>query len=809
MSVIVKTAITKLSHLFIKRPLFFILLALFVTALLLPATLTLFTHVRTDFAALLPDDNVSVQRVKEMGERFGSVKNLIVVFETNRKEVVGQLFSDFAEGVQKLPDVVKVRYQKPGYEFFKKNRILYLETNELESLKEKVSGEIEKAKLGDLYIDFENKDEKSDATSFHQKGGFPIGSNLSSPYLTNDDESVFLFEVFPSPEAGTSVGSSKKFFKQITDYVQNFHPEKYDPEIRVSYSGGVKGVVSEYDTIMSDLQVAGMISWVLILIFLLQYYRSISLTVVTFAPLVIGMVWSFGTAYYVVGQLNMITAFLFSVLAGLGIEIGIHFTTRYFEERRDGRTPQEACAIMLTSTGHPAFMAAVTTVSTMAVLLLSDFRGFSEFGGIMSIGIMLIFLSYLFLMGPFLVLAERWKLVSHVGSSATHMVDPFFFMRRWTKMKYVVPILCLSFLMCAVSLWSLFYHVKFDYHFDALKGRSHAEQQVKEKTDAIYQAKSFPAILWAENSTQALLIKNKLIADQRLDDTKTIDRVITLADMVPGEQAEKFKIISEIKTLLRDPLLKEATLGDSQKRLLTELQTATQVSAISLRDIPVSVQEFFYGQHKKDDQQFVFISPKAELDLDDGLQSIAFAKDTRDIQVGTQMYHAVSHNLIFADLLTTLLQDMRLVIGLAFVSAFVILWFDFKKITIAALVMLPLVMGIVWMFGVMWFAKLNLNLFNMIVFPCLLGMSIDNATHIFYRLRETGIENMIQVLRMTGNAIVMSGITAIAGFTGLIAAHHGGLYSTGVLAVIGLSLTLVSGLIFFPAFLQWVEEVKK
>lgn len=809
MSPFVKSLIKRLSHLFIDYPLLLIAGGLIVTALLTPGTITLFKNVKTDFAALLPDKYPSVLRVKEMGERFGSVKNVIIVFETDKKEIIAPMFAEFERKIKKLGGVHKTRYRKPAYEFFKKNRILYLKTADLKKLKEKLSGEIQKAKLGDLYIDFEEDGEEIDFKKMKQQVGVSIGTNLSSPYLTNNEESAFLFEVYPPPEAGSSVDFSKKFYADVIRFVEEFNPQRYDSNLRVSYSGGVKGVVEEYNAIIKDLGVAGLISWILILVFLLQYFRSIPLTVVTFLPLIGGMVWCFGIAYYLIGQLNMITAFLFSVLAGLGIEIGIHFTTRYFEERRDGKTPERACEIMLESTGRPAFVAALTTVTTMAVLLVSDFRGFSEFGGIMSVGIMLIFLSYALLLGPFLVLMERWHIITNVTSSATHLIDPLFFMRRWTKMKYVVPILALSFFLFAISLWSLFYHVEFDYNLAALKGRSESEKQVKEKTDNIYQAKSFPAIVWVENGNEAARIKEHLEAYQKTDPTPTIDRVVTLDDVVPDDQTAKFEILAEIKKLLADPILKQVELDALRQKSLEDLKEAIQAEPVAMADIPQDIKDIFYGQMKTGEEQFVFVSPRAELDLDDGLQAIAFAADTRDIRVGSQVYHAVSHNLVFADLLIMLRKDMKIVVALAFLSAFVMLWLDFKKIRVAALVIFPLVMGITWMFGVMWWAKIKLTLFNIIVFPCLLGMSIDNATHIFYRIRETGIGNMIQVLRLTGNAIVMSGVTAIAGFAGLMAARHGGLYSTGLLAVIGLTLTLISGLIFFPAFLQWLQEFKR
>lgn len=797
----------KISQISIRSPWTFLSAAILTVILLCPSAMTLFQTIKTDFASLLPQDFPSVKRVEEMGQRFGSIKNLIIVFETQHKEAIPQIFEEFAQEVQKIPEVKKVRYQKTGYDFFAKNKFLYLSKEDLEKIRERIHREIQKNKLAGLYIDFDEEEKGPDLSDLLNKSGrFQLGRNSASPFFTNTEENIFLFEVYPNETVGTNVKASQDFYQKIISCLAQFKPQRYAPDVRLSYSGGVKGVVEEYHAIIRDLQLAGLISWVLILIFLIQYFRSFSLTIVAFIPLIIGMIWSFGLSYWIVGQLNMITAFLFSVLAGLGIENGIHLITRYFEERRNGKTSEEACSIMLISTGRPALVATLTTVGTMSVLLISDFRGFSEFGGIMALGVIFIFLSYALLLAPLLALLERWPIFTGLKTSATHVLDPFFFMKRWTKMRHVTPILILAILLGALSLWALFSHVHFDYNFAQLNHPTPQAKQVKNKTDEIYQSNIFPAVIWVNNAEEARAVKNKLTQNMAKDPTPTIDAVITLEDLIPKDQPEKMAILKDIRHLLADPLLKNISLDTIQKKLKTDLQEVNTTS-ITLSDIPSEITNTFYGTSPSRDQQFLFVLPKKDLDLDDGLNSIAFAADTRDILVGPHVYHAVSHNLIFADLLTLLLRDMKTVISLAVLMAFFLLYLDFRRIKIALLVLLPLITGILWMFGFMGIFKINLNLMNIIVFPCLLGMSIDNATHIFYRIKDVGVENMIPVLRLTGNSVVMSVLTAMSGFGGLLVAHHGGLYSTGLLAEIGLMTTLFSALIFFPALLQALHKV--
>jgi predicted RND superfamily exporter protein len=51
----------------------------------------------------------------------------------------------------------------------------------------------------------------------------------------------------------------------------------------------------------------------------------------------------------------------------------------------------------------------------------------------------------------------------------------------------------------------------------------------------------------------------------------------------------------------------------------------------------------------------------------------------------------------------------------------------------------------------------------------------------------------------------MGSFTTILGFAGLLFTAHPGLQSLGIMAVLGIGMTLVTSLTFLPALLQWLE----
>jgi predicted RND superfamily exporter protein len=93
----------------------------------------------------------------------------------------------------------------------------------------------------------------------------------------------------------------------------------------------------------------------------------------------------------------------------------------------------------------------------------------------------------------------------------------------------------------------------------------------------------------------------------------------------------------------------------------------------------------------------------------------------------------------------------------------------------------------------------------LVVLPAILGIGEDSGVHLAYRYREEGKGRLPVVLASTGQHITMGSFTTILGFAGLLFTAHPGLQSLGIMAVLGIGMTLVTSLTFLPALLQWLE----
>src|SRR6185369_1020068 len=146
------------------------------------------------------------------------------------------------------------------------------------------------------------------------------------------------------------------------------------------------------------------------------------------APLVLGLLLTFGMAGVVYGQLSSASAGFAALLAGLGIDFITVLYGRYVDERNRGESMQHAIVTTIRTTMPGVFIAAITTAATFYAFLATDFRGMTQLGFLTGTGILLFLLCVMFLLPALIVLSERRerrkapKLYLH-SFGAGHIID--------------------------------------------------------------------------------------------------------------------------------------------------------------------------------------------------------------------------------------------------------------------------------------------------------------------------------------------------------------------------------------------------
>ena len=140
------------------------------------------------------------------------------------------------------------------------------------------------------------------------------------------------------------------------------------------------------------------------------------------------------------------------------------------------------------------------------------------------------------------------------------------------------------------------------------------------------------------------------------------------------------------------------------------------------------------------------------------------------------------------------------------IAIVILVLIHFRSPLSLALTLVPVGVGFLWLGGLMGYFGVPLNPANIMTLPLVIGIGVTNGIHILNRYAEEQTPNILA--RSTGKAVLVSGLTAIAGFGSLILAKHQGIQSLGYVMSVGLATCMIAGLTFHPALLNLLTRVQ-
>ncbi|SFB84538.1 Predicted exporter protein, RND superfamily [Halobiforma haloterrestris] len=182
------------------------------------------------------------------------------------------------------------------------------------------------------------------------------------------------------------------------------------PVTAVATGGPVTTAVIQ-DALLETLIQAFVVTLAVILVFLTALYwvrhRTLSLGVVTLAPVVAALAWLLGTMAALGVPFNSETAVITSLAIGLGVDYSIHLGERFVAERERADSIEAALEATVTGTGGALLGSALTTAAGFGVLALALAPPLRRFGLVTGLSIVFAFVACLTVLPSLLVLRER------------------------------------------------------------------------------------------------------------------------------------------------------------------------------------------------------------------------------------------------------------------------------------------------------------------------------------------------------------------------------------------------------------------
>ena len=129
-----------------------------------------------------------------------------------------------------------------------------------------------------------------------------------------------------------------------------------------------------------------------IVIVLYIAFRNIGAVVITFSALALGTLWTYGIEGFMGFALNPLNLTLMPLIMGIGIDYAIHVTNEFQEHKANGLSHQDAFREVGRRAGMALFIATLTTVVGLGVMVMSPSVLIAEYAILASLSIIIMLL---------------------------------------------------------------------------------------------------------------------------------------------------------------------------------------------------------------------------------------------------------------------------------------------------------------------------------------------------------------------------------------------------------------------------------
>jgi uncharacterized protein len=574
------------------------------------------------------------------------------------------------------------------------------------------------------------------------------------------------------------------------------------PGVEVGYAGDPVTAALEHALVLRDVATSAAACLLLVGGLLLAAFRSARVVLALCASLAVGCALTFGWTRLAVGQLNSATAFLGSVVAGNGINFGIILAGRYREELR--RLPHaQALAEAMARTVVPTLVAAMAAAAAYLSLVVTGFRGFSEFGAIAGVGMLFCWST------TFLVLPALLDVLRHRRPLADQEPPGRFL--KWIPSRAASIALVLGAAGAALAGGAIALREPFEDDLGALRSRSLKLSEAgrwSRRLDAAFgRTQSGGFVLGITDASDASLVLSALDDAERgvATGARVLGRVDALSRVLPGsapEQRRKLQPLCELRALFRRALPRLPP--EAMQRAAAFLPERTP-QLLGPSDLPAAVRDAFVENDGRAGLlMVVHPGPAFEGWSYRGIRrAVELVRRLRFERPLRGELEISGPEVLFVDMMRAVERDAPRATAVSAILVLALLgralgWGrDFAAAAFA------LAAGAGGMLAAMALLHLRLNFLSAVAIPITLGIGVDYPLNVIARLREelTGAGDVRAALRRTGGAVALCSATTVIGYLVLLGSDTGAIRSFGLAAVLGELSCLAAALLVAPAAL--------
>ena len=521
----------------------------------------------TDTEDMLSEELVWRKLDQEYEKRFPQYdNNILIVVEAATPDQAGDAAALLYERLKPEQALFEFVYYPNALSVFRESGLLYLDTTELQDLSDSLA-EVQPflAKLardpslrGLFGVLTEALDAREDGEDVDLN---PILTHINAAIEALQDNRPFRMswqELMSgdkpgdagAPGAGAEKATYREFivlqpkldyagFFPATPAIEKIHRLYEDldiatsPGAQIRLTGATMLAHEEMLSVMKGTKTAIVLALALVTVIMLVGLGSARLALVTMISLVTGLLFTAAFATLTVGELNLISVAFAVLYIGLGVDFAIHYCLRYREHLIDGADRLRALEQTSVNVGGSLFLCAVSTAIGFFAFIPTDYTGVAELGWISGFGMFISFAVTLTVI-PALLSLLPVKPGPERPVRGCRLID-----LHPGKILGGASLLALA---SAVLLSG----IRFDHNTLNLHDQDGAALTTFRQLLADNDLTPWTGITIADDAAQADSYRDQF------DRSNLVDKVVSIADFIPGDQDEKLYIIDEMSLLLGD-----------------------------------------------------------------------------------------------------------------------------------------------------------------------------------------------------------------------------------------------------------------
>ena len=801
---------------------------------------------RQDFIELLPSESVGARLLRRaMARMGGGSATMFVVVDSPDPEANRRLVDALEAQLRALPPTL-VRTVEHGPEeirrFFWERRWLYADVGDLEEISCELQRARRRAQPGFVDLDDETCAElRSDhgrappaasTTASAAPAAEPEPANVSAAarpfhrfraqlrtrtrevdqyptgYFRNPEGSLYAI-VLRSPATGTGDRTGDRLMARATQIIRDVHPERFHPRAQVGLGGDIPNAIAERDALKEEAIKTSGLAVVLILGAIVLFFRSFSSLAHIGLAMITGVGLAFSVAFCAFGYLNASTAFLGSIIAGNGINYGIIYLARYRDRRALGDSVEAALVDAAVTCRRGTQLAALAAAFAYGSLMLTSFRGFSQFGLIGGVGMIFCWCATMIVVPATVTAVEalrarlfpaRAARVTSSGPNPTPITGAI----ATITARYPKQILLVGAALCVWSAVALPAYLRdpWEYNFANLgsRGSRHtgADSWSRRANRIFIGRSSSPDILLADRFEDVLELSSALLRrDQERTGGRYIDHIETAWDRLGGQPDAMARKLEILQTIRADIDAALPDLRGDDLALAQEWRPPEGLRAPQPDELPALVRAQFTEKSGRFGTP-VFVYYKPWFTPSDGRKLIIVADLTQNVRLADgRTVPTVSRSTVFAEMVRAMSTDGPRATFAAFLVVVFHSLLATRRLGPAAMVLGSLLTGVLFTVGGAAHLGVRLNFLNFVALPLTFGIGVEYAMNLYDRVEHLG--DVREGLRSVGGAVTLCSLTTIIGYGSLLAADNQALQSFGYLAVAGELSCIGTAMFMLPA----------